>query len=186
MALHPRERKKTIEANIAKNNSAKILAKIFDFDPQEYLDKFLLFDLKKTSEEQIFEAILEKIPDDDKYHIEHRDGRNSFRIRRDEKQGKKDNIIKATEDIDNKIKKTTNKSRLSQFKRIRKELLNRCSELGETFVDIHDKINEVLDELLDVERKLVSGELKRGELTSLRRKRNELKRKYKSLGGNYD
>ena len=57
MALHPRQRKKTIEANIAKNSSAKILAKTFDFDPQEYLDKFLLFDLKKTSEEQIFEAI---------------------------------------------------------------------------------------------------------------------------------
>ena len=38
---------------MVKNNSANILAKNFDFDPQEYRDKSLLFDLKKTSEEQI-------------------------------------------------------------------------------------------------------------------------------------
>ena len=64
--------------------------------------------------------------------------------------------------------------------------MNHYSELGKTFVDTHDKKNEVLDELLDVERKLPSGEVKRGELTSLRRKRNELKKEYKTLGGNYD
>ena len=68
--LHLHERKKAIEAKLAKNNSAKLLAKNFDFDLQEYLDKSLLFDLKETSEEQIFEAILEKIPDDDKYYIQ--------------------------------------------------------------------------------------------------------------------
>ena len=104
----------------------------------------------------------------------------------DEKQGEKDNIIKTIEEIDNNIKKTTNKSRLAQLKRIRKELLNCYSDFGEIFVDIHDEKNEVLDELLDVERKLAFGEVKRGELTSLRRKRNKLKNKYKSLGGNYD
>ena len=65
-----------------------------------------MFDLKKTNEEQIFEAILEKIPDDNKYYIEHRNGTNSFRIRHNEKQGKKDNIIRVTDDSDNKIKKT--------------------------------------------------------------------------------
>ena len=79
--LHPRERKKLIEVKMAKNNSAKILTKNFDFDPQEYLDKSLLFDLKKTSKEQIFKAILEKIPDDNKYYIQLRDGTNSFQIR---------------------------------------------------------------------------------------------------------
>ena len=31
--------------------------------PEEILDKPLLFDLKKTSEEKIFDSILEKIPD---------------------------------------------------------------------------------------------------------------------------
>ena len=49
----------------------------------------------------------------------------------------------------------------------------------------HEK-NEVLDELLDVQKKLASWEVKRGKLTSLRWKHNELKKKYKSLGENYD
>ena len=78
ISLHPRERKKAIQAKLAKNNSAKLLAKNFDFDLQEYLDKSLLFDLKEMSEEQIFEVILEKIPGDDKYYIQHRDRTNSF------------------------------------------------------------------------------------------------------------
>ena len=42
---------------------------------------------------------------------------NSLRIRHNEKQGKKDDVIKAIEDIDNRIKKTTNKSRVSQLKK---------------------------------------------------------------------
>ena len=48
---------------------------------------------------------MEKIPDDDKHFTEHRDGTNSFQIRRNEKQGKKDDIIKAIEDTDNEMKK---------------------------------------------------------------------------------
>ena len=48
---------------------------------------------------------MEKIPDDDKYFTEHRDGTNSFQIRHNEKQGKKDDIIKAIEDTDNEMKK---------------------------------------------------------------------------------
>ena len=70
ISLHPRERKKAIEAKLTKNNSAKLLAKNFDFDHQEYLNKSLLFDLKEMSKEHIFEAMLEKIPDDDKYYIQ--------------------------------------------------------------------------------------------------------------------
>lgn len=34
---------------MTKKNSAKILSKNFDFDPQEYLDKSFLFDLKKPA-----------------------------------------------------------------------------------------------------------------------------------------
>ena len=103
---------------MAKNNSARILPKNFDFDLQELLDKSLLFDLRKTSKEKIFDAILEKIPDDDMYYIERREGKNAFRIRRGKKQGKKDDIITVIEEVDGKINKTTNKSRLSQLKRI--------------------------------------------------------------------
>ena len=55
---------------MAKKNSKAILSKTFDFDPEEYLDKYLLFNLKKTSEEKFFDSIFEKIPDADMYYIE--------------------------------------------------------------------------------------------------------------------
>ena len=70
--LRPYEREKRIDAKTSKNNSAEILAKNVNFDPQQDLDKSLLFDLKKASKEQIFDTILEKIPDDGKYYIQHR------------------------------------------------------------------------------------------------------------------
>ena len=58
--------------------------------PEEILDKPLLFDLKKTSEEKIFDSILEKIPDkNDIYYIEHREEMDAFRIRKDSKQAAK-------------------------------------------------------------------------------------------------
>ena len=53
MPLQPRERKKIKEqkiANSAKNSEA--LVSDFEFDPEEILDKSLLFNLKKTSEEK--------------------------------------------------------------------------------------------------------------------------------------
>ena len=83
-----------------------------------------------------------------------------------------------------KIKKSQNKSRISQLKRMRKELLNRYSSLGETFVDTDDKKTETLDKLLNLDRKLASGEIKITALVT--RERNKLIKKYRSLGGNYD
>ena len=59
-------------------NSKSILSGIFDFDSEKDLDKVLLFELKNTSEEQISDAILEKIVDSDTYHIKHREGTNTF------------------------------------------------------------------------------------------------------------
>ena len=54
-----------------------------------------------------------------------------------------------------------NKSRISQLKQMRKELLNGYSSLGETFVDIDDEKAETLDKLLDIDKKLASGEIKK-------------------------
>ena len=88
-----------------KKNSKSILLSTFDFDPEEYLDKSLLFDLKKISKEKISNAILEKIPDNDAYYVEHREGTNAFRTRQDKKQVEKDKIMKVIEAIDSKIKK---------------------------------------------------------------------------------
>ena len=86
----PRERMKFLEQQMAKKNSKTILSKTFDFDLEEYLNKSLLFDLKKTSEEKFFDSILEKIPSSDMYYIEHRQGSNAFRIRKDRNQPEKD------------------------------------------------------------------------------------------------
>ena len=47
---------------MAENNSKLLLSGKFDFDLEEILNKSLLFDLKKASEEKIFDSILEKIP----------------------------------------------------------------------------------------------------------------------------
>ena len=54
-----------------------------------------------------------------------------------------------------------NKSRISELKKMRKKLLNRCSSLGDTFVDIDDEKRETLDKLLHIDIKLASGEIKK-------------------------
>ena len=74
---------------MAKNSSKAIISGTFQFDPEDYLDKGLLFDLRKTSEEKIFDAIIEKIPDNDKYYIKHRQGTNTFCIKKMKNKEKK-------------------------------------------------------------------------------------------------
>ena len=128
---HPRDRKKAIEIKLAKNNSKAIISGTFGFDPEDCLEKPLLFDLKKTSEEKIFDAIIEEIPDKDKYYIEDRERTNAFRIRKDEKPGGKDELIQFIENLDRKIKTSTNKSRISQLKQISKKALQSYASLGE-------------------------------------------------------
>ena len=51
---HPRGQKKLIGKKMAKKNSQSILSCTFDFDPEEYLDKSLLFGLKISSENFFF------------------------------------------------------------------------------------------------------------------------------------
>ena len=54
---------------------------------------------------KFFYAILQKIPHNDTYYVEHQEGTNAFRIRKDDKQVEKDEIIKFIKDIDSKNKK---------------------------------------------------------------------------------
>ena len=106
---HLRERKKFIEQQMAKKNSKEILSKTFDFDPGEYLDKSLLFDLKKRSVEKIFDSILKKIPNTDTYYIEHKEGSNAFRITKDRDQQEKNRMIEKIENFDKKIRRSKKK-----------------------------------------------------------------------------
>ena len=88
---------------MAKKNLEVIISKTFDFDPEDYLDKSLLFDLKKSSVEIFFDAIIEKLPDNDKDYIEHREETNTFCIRKDEKHAEKDKLIPFSAYIEKKI-----------------------------------------------------------------------------------
>ena len=54
-----------------------------------------------------------------------------------------------------------NKSRISELKKMRKKMFNRCSSLGDTFVDIDDEKTETLDKLLYIDTRLASREIKK-------------------------
>ena len=138
---------------MAKKNFRSILSGTLGFDPEKYLNKSLLFDLKQKVQEKCLMQWLKN------YFLEHHDGTNAFCIRKDEKEVEKDKIINLMEVIDSKINKSTNKSWISQLKRMRKELLNNCSSLRETFGNIDDEKTETLDKLLDIDRKLATGEI---------------------------
>ena len=74
---HLRQRRKLHEQKMLEKNSKLLLSGKFDFDPEEILDKSLLFNLKKTRKDEIFDSILEKIPDKNNvYYIKHREGTN--------------------------------------------------------------------------------------------------------------
>ena len=121
---------------MAENNSKLLLSGKFNFDPEETLDKSLLFDLKKTSEDKIFDSILEKIPDKNCiYYIEHREEMNTFRLRKDPKKAEKDELITMLETVNRAMKTSTSKSKLSQLKRIKKQLVKKYEDLGEEFIE---------------------------------------------------
>ena len=44
---------------------------------------------------------------------------------------------------------------------MRKKMFNRCSSLGDTFVDIDDEKTETLDKLLYIDTRLASREIKK-------------------------
>ena len=173
---HSQDRKKVIERKMEKSNSKPIVSGTFDFDPEDYLEKSLLFDLKKISEEKFVNARIEKIPDNDKYYIEHREGTNPFYIRKDEKQGEKDELIQLIENLDKKINKIKNKLRISKLKRIRKEALQRYAFLRETFIDIDNEKTEILDVLLNIDRNLATREIEKSKVASATHNQNKIRK----------
>ena len=71
----------------------------------------------------------------DVYYIEHREGTNASRLRKDPKKTEKDELITMLETINRAIKRSTSKSKLSQLKRIIKHLVKKYKDLGEEFIE---------------------------------------------------
>ena len=76
---HPRQRLNEKAREIAIGNSGKIKKENYKFDLKNMLNKGQLFDLTKTSEDQILDRIIEGIPkDNDEYYVQHTPGTNVF------------------------------------------------------------------------------------------------------------
>ena len=81
--MHVRDRKKFREKGLAWGNSAAVEVQ-FTIDPEDYIDQPLLFDMSKTTEDKVFDWLISNMSThDDIYYIEHEEGSNVFRIRKD-------------------------------------------------------------------------------------------------------
>ena len=107
--LHPRDRKKLKEKRIAQGNLAAITANI-DFDTSDYIDKPLIFDLKKTSQGKIMARLIKCLPrTNGEFYIERKDGTSSFRIRKDPRQVEKEHLMELILNAGKKIARTNKK-----------------------------------------------------------------------------
>ena len=136
--LLPHERKKLKEQKIATANSEALVSD-FQFNPEEILNKILIFDLKKTSEEKILDRLIEKISKDNgKYYIEHREGANSFTIRQDKNQRDKKCFFNLIQNTDKKIflaLQKTRKTAIVVLNRTENFAISKLKQLGEKYVD---------------------------------------------------
>ena len=55
--------------------------------------------------------------------IKHREGTNAFRLGKNAKKAEKDELITVLQTVDRAIKRSTSKSKLSQLKQIKKQLI---------------------------------------------------------------
>ena len=81
-------RKKLRGKHLARGNSAGVQAQV-TIDPEDYVDKLLLFDMSKTTEYEVFDWLISNMStDNDIYYIEHEEGSNVFRTRKTNNDGK--------------------------------------------------------------------------------------------------
>ena len=57
----------------------------FDFSPEQFLNKTVLFDISKVNEGKIINRIIENLPkDNDELYIVHEPGSNAFSLRHED------------------------------------------------------------------------------------------------------
>ena len=73
------------ELKIARENVSTLMRGKFVFDPEVFLNKTVLFDTSKVSEEKRVHKILESLPADNNYiYLIHERGTNSFSLKRED------------------------------------------------------------------------------------------------------
>ena len=78
---HPNTRRKCKQKHLAKGNSAAATAD-FAIDPEDYLNKPLVFDLKTTREGEVFVWLVTNMAvDNDVYYTQHEESFNVFTIK---------------------------------------------------------------------------------------------------------
>ena len=80
---HPRNRIKNIEDQVSRDNVSKLMRGEFDFNPENILNKLLMFDTNKIDEEIIMDMIIDALNDkrNDEFYIEYLVGSNYFTLK---------------------------------------------------------------------------------------------------------
>ena len=75
------------ELKIAGENVSALMRGKFVFEPEVFLNKTVLFDTSKVSEEKIVDKILESLPaDNNDIYLIHEPCTNSFSLRREDRR----------------------------------------------------------------------------------------------------
>ena len=92
--------------------------------PRDYLNKPLVFDMKKTSEEKILDRIIEKLSsDNNQLYVKHRADTDTFIVNQDKRQQEKGDF-RTILNLDKKMalpKKSNNKKNITAIKRLKIE-----------------------------------------------------------------
>ena len=74
---------KNIEDQVTRDNVSKLMRGEFDFNPENILNKLLMFDTNKIDEEIIMDMIIDALNDkrNDEFYIEYLVGSNYFTLK---------------------------------------------------------------------------------------------------------
>ena len=83
----------------------------FTFNPRDFLNKLLFFNLKKANEDQVIYKIIEKLPkDNEKYYTDHLKDWKAFLLRENKKQKEKSDLFTTILTIEKKVATGENKA----------------------------------------------------------------------------
>ena len=76
------------------------------------------------------------MPNNVKYYIEQRERKNTFRLRREKKEGEKDNLFQLISNLEKNIARSKNNAKIAQLKRLKAEAKQHSKDLREENVEI--------------------------------------------------